>query len=232
MDFYEKLSQYYDVLFPPSLAQIEFLKTWVSAGEMVLDIGAGTGGYAAQIAKEGCFVDALEIGSMVPHLKQKAQEEQFNALELDMRHVEEVKKTYDFIYCIGNTLVHLKDFEELLMVLKAFNKVLAKTGKLAIQIVNYDRIAMQNIRELPVIHRENMILKRHYEIGKKGVLFRTELKVENQSWEAQTMLLLLKKRCIEELLLQAGFSKTTFYGNFEKLPWSEDSIATIAIAYK
>ncbi len=66
MDFYSMLSTYYDDLFPPGAAQRAFLSRHLPRSGRVLDIGAGTGGYAAHMAAGGVPVEALELGSMYP----------------------------------------------------------------------------------------------------------------------------------------------------------------------
>lgn len=102
MDFYAKLSRYYDDLFPSNPKQIAFLKAHMPTHGKILDIGAGTGGYAAALAAEGAVVEALEIGSMVPYLMETAEKEGFTALDMGMEEINDLEaKTYGLVTCIG-----------------------------------------------------------------------------------------------------------------------------------
>ena len=63
-----------------------------------------------------------------------------------MLDIDKLNKKFDLIFCIGNSMVHLNDNEEILRFLRNCKKSLKVGGYLLLQIVNYDRILVKNIR--------------------------------------------------------------------------------------
>lgn len=233
MDFYTMLSRYYDDLFPPNPLQIHFLKEQMPPLGKILDIGAGTGGYAAALAAEGAMVEALEIGPMLPYLMDTAEEKGFTALDMGMEEINDLEaRSYNMILCIGNTLVHLESREQVTAFLQNCRRLLLPGGRLIIQIVNYDRILMNRQTELPVITvpDRHLNLRRHYVLGRESVRFITELSSGAEHWTSETTLLALKRQELEQSFAKAGFRDVAFYGDFQKAPWQVQSPATIAVA--
>ncbi len=233
MDFYETLSRYYDDLFPANPRQIQFLKEQLPPQGKVLDIGAGTGGYAAAMAAEGAMVEALEIGSMVPYLMETAEKQGFTALDMGMEEINDLEaRSYNLITCIGNTLVHLENKKQVTAFLQNCKRLLLPGGRLIIQIVNYDRILKNKQTELPVITvpERHLTLHRQYVLGQETVQFITKLSSGTEQWTSETTLLALKQPDLSQGLSEAGFKDVVFYGDFEKSPWNAQSPATIAVA--
>ncbi len=233
MDFYASLSRYYDVLFPPNPKQINFLAAHCPAQGKVLDIGAGTGGYAAALAAAGADVEALEIGAMVPYLQRTAAQKGFSAREMGMEQIRDLpEKSYNLVYCIGNTLVHLENAAQVTEFLKDCKRLLLPGGQLILQIVNYDRVIAGNQTELPVITVADppLTLIRHYEIGNGSVQFTTRLSCGDEQWLSETRLLALKQAELAQCLHAADFKAVLFQGDFEGAPWNSASPATVVIA--
>lgn len=234
MDFYATLSRYYDDLFPPNPKQVAFLKTHMPVHGKILDIGAGTGGYAAALAAEGAVVEALEIGSMVPYLMETAEKEGFTALDMGMEEINDLEaKTYGLVTCIGNTLVHLESREDVKAFLHNCKRLLLPGGCLILQIVNYDRILRHKQTELPLITvpDKHLTLVRRYVLSPESVQFMTELQCGAERWVSETRLLALKQVDLATSLESAGFKDIVFYGDFEKTPWNSESPATIAVVH-
>ncbi len=235
MDFYTNLSRYYDDLFPPNPKQIRFLTDRKPLRGKALDIGAGTGGYSAALAEKGTAVEALEIGAMYPRLSNTAEKNGFKAMEMGMEEVGTLApEAYGLIFCIGNTLVHLADREQVTAFLRDCRGLLMTGGELVIQIVNYDRVYKTNQTELPVIHvpERQLTLSRSYVMGEGKVTFITRLNTEGQQFASETELLAIKREELEECLGSAGFTEIRFYGDFEGAPWNADSPATIVTGCK
>lgn len=233
MDFYSILSRYYDDLFPPNPRQILFLTRRLPARGKVLDVGAGTGGYAAALAAKGAMVEALEIESMVPYLQKSAHKHGFTAWDMGMEQVQQLEAgSYGLVYCIGNTLVHLENQDQVTSFLRNCRRLLLPGGTLILQIVNYDRIFENNLTELPVIAvpDQQLTLIREYVIGNDTVQFITRLSQGNRQWVSEARLLALKQSELERCLSDAGFKDICFLGNFDGLPWETSSSATIAVA--
>lgn len=235
MDFYEVLSRHYDVLFPPGAKQAAFLSDRLPKQGRVLDIGAGTGGYAAVMAEAGAVVEALEIGAMYPLLAARGEVCGFTAREMPMEGIAALEAAaYGMIVCIGNTLVHLTDLDETERFLKNCWRLMRPGARLILQIVNYDRILADRVLELPVISvpAQGLTLHRHYALGSGTVRFSTALRRGEDLWESETTLLALTQAQMCEALAAAGFETVQFFGDFTGIPWSAESPALIAVADK
>lgn len=233
MDFYMILSRYYDDLFPPNQKQIRFLMEHSPVQGKILDVGAGTGAYAAALAAKGAVVEALEIGSMVPYLMKTAEKKGFTALEMGMEQIHVLKTdSYGLITCIGNTLVHLESTNQVTAFLQKCKQLLLPGGQLIIQIVNYDRIIAKSQTELPVITvpDQQLTLNRSYVIGEESVQFITKLNAGEMQWVSETRLLALRQQDLAQCLKAAGFEAFYFYGDFEGAAWELSSPATVAVA--
>lgn len=245
MSFYDVLSEYYDIIFPLSKNKLNFIKSKGFRKCSILDIACATGSYAIELSKLGYDVYGFDLDEeMINIAFDKAKE--FN-LEIpfmvgNMLNISDLykDKTFDLMYCIGNSLVHLNDDIEILeFLISAYNK-LNENGKLIIQIINYDRIFKYNLKELPTIDRkdENVKFVRNYNYNKLNKLmeFDTEIIINKndniKTFKQSTNLLPLKSNDIRKLLNDAGFKKIEFYGSFNEDEFNIDSYPLVLCAEK
>jgi len=241
MSFYQVLSRFYDDIFPKNPVQIEFLNRFTFNRNKILDIAAGSGNQALELAMAGHQVTAIDLDEvMIKTIKQKASARklQLDAYALDMKNIETLDKSFDMIMCIGNSIVHLDSIDDISLTLKKIYHLLSKNGALIVQTVNYDRILQHNITELPVIHHaeKGITFVRTYEHAQKKIKFHGTLTIDN-SFEQQTF-----QNCVElypltsnELMNAmgiAGFSTVELFGNFKGDSYHNDSPALIAVGYK
>ena len=242
MTFYQILSQYYDELFPSNHAQLNFIKTATNNKVRLLDIAAGAGNQAIELAKSGYTVTAVDLDQkMVDKIEQKRTDHQVNlsALKLDMKNIDYFNDhSFEAAICIGNSIVHLESYAEISKTLKKIWDVLAEEGILIIQTVNYDRILQHNITDLPLIELPNkgITFKRTYDHFVNKIKFNGTLTV-NQSEGIQTFtnsveLYPLTSKDLNESLKSAGFRKVELFGDFKGSEYTPDSPALIGIAYK
>lgn len=236
MSFYESLSEYYDIIFPRGEAQSSFLEESFKKESKLLDLAAGTGVYTFYLNEKGYKIDAIELSStMCNKFKAKLKDPfQLTVFEMDMRLLDEFLVKYDGIYCIGNSIVHLGNLEEIeLMIEKIYNK-LETGGKIVLQIVNYDRIFSKKITELPTIENleSEVVFERKYILKEDSVEFHGTLKTKEEISESTVILFALKKEMLQVAFEKIGFEKIEFFGSFDKKPWSIDSFATIVRATK
>lgn len=243
MDFYESIAQYYHHIFPLNRAQVAFVQQSFTGTQdlELLDIGCGIGELSFELSKYFKNVHAFDLdesmierakhdfGDKVPHLN-------FNVL--DMLEIEKVfsLNTFDAIVCFGNTLVHLDGSQQILDFFKQVKKVLKKEGQLLFQIINYDRIIDQDIKALPTIENDKIKFVRNYNLhhDQKKLDFDTILSLKNTGITIENTIHLypIRSREINQLLLEAGFTKISFFGNFNRVAFTENSIPLIIEAKK
>lgn len=243
MNFYEVLSQHYDVIFPRGEKQSSFIKSYLKNGSNILDIGAGIGGYAEYFAELGHKVMAVDLDeTMVEGMKHKVENGKikFDTMQLDMLDIDEFEdSSFDTIFCIGNTLAHLPDYDLVNQFFEKAYNCLKENGHIIVQIVNYDRVLKEKTAKFPAINREDhgLHFTREYEfITEKEVMFKGKLfvKTENEEtvFEVETELLAIRKDIILDSVKNLGFREVELFGNFEKAPYNIDSPAIILVAKK
>lgn len=236
MTFYEMIGQYYDELFPPSLAQKNFLGRLIKVPSRVLDLGCATGGYASHLAEIGHQVEAIDLDpGMIDQLKKKyAGLKTLTAEVGDIKTLAQRQGDYDLIYCIGNTLVHLAHKGEVSDFVKAAYDQLKPGGRLVIQSVNYDRVLKYQLQSLPTIERPGagLVFERAYQHVASGIQFLGRLHVGDEQYEAETHLLPILKDDLKKAFICAGFSEMGFYGDFEESPFTAESPALVTLTVK
>lgn len=241
MSFYDELSKYYDIVFPPGDAQMKFIKKRLGDGKNILDLAAGTGNYSIALANLGCCVTAVDLDEeMVKYINEKRVKNHLNikGFKLDMKNIDNLNEKFDFIMCIGNSLVHLENLQEIKDVILKLYNLLNEDGIIVIQIVNYDRILKYDIKELPTIDRSEKGVKfiRKYEVKENKVLFNGKLVVNKdnneQVYDNTVELYPLQSDDLVNTLKSVGMNKVDIYGNFNEEEHNIDSFATVVAAYK
>lgn len=233
--FYTEIAKYYDLIFPVGSAQVNLITEL--AGDVpkdILDVACGSGGYSKKLSDMGYHVTAIDLDqTMVRKLKEKTGT--LDARVLNMLQIDEMNKTYDLIFCIGNSIAHLNDSDEIFTFLEKSKKVLKLGGHFVIQIVNYDRILASNIKSLPSIKNAeaNLVFERYYNYlpGENKIDFKTILKVAALSLENNVLLHPIKSTELAKLLEAAGFTNIKTYGNFNKGEYDPmDSFSLVIVA--
>lgn len=243
MTFYEILSEYYDEIFIEDINTINFLKESIEGKTNILDIACGTGTYAISLSNLGYNVIGIDIDkSMIKKAKEKNNKKNATFVEGDMLNLPEIikHKKYDLIYCIGNSIVHLNDAEEINNVIANFNKLLKENGTIVLQIINYDRIINKNIDSLPTIKREKTGIEfiRKYKYNKenskiifKGTIVKHNLE-NDKIYNNEVLLTPILSEQLISILKNNYFSDIQLYGDFNKSTYNEDSYALVVRAKK
>ena len=233
MSFYSELSRVYDVVFPLQPMTLDFIEKDLSKGDKILDLACGRGAYSIALSKKGYDLYALDLDSeMIKGLKEKSKEGDLDikAFEGNMTEIENlIHEKFHRIFCIGNSLVHLKNTLEILDFLRKLHSILEDKGDLIIQIVNYDRILDKKINTLPTLKgsistEENVIFHRNYSfIDDNTVSFDTELIInkgdKSESYKNSIPLLAIRSTNLIKLLKDSGFSNINCYGGFNNTPF-------------
>src|SRR5690554_5475356 len=157
--FYSEIAKYYDDIFPIGNNQIQLISK--SAGlppKDILDVACGSGGYSIRLSDMGYTVSAIDLDeNMIRNLNNK--DKNINAQVLNMLNIHELSGDFDLIFCIGNSLVHLEQLQEIGQFLTSCKKKLRKGGKLILQLINFERILEKEIKSLPTITNDEKHLR-------------------------------------------------------------------------
>lgn len=229
--FYNEISKYYNEIFPVGDYQIQFLKESIKSDRVnILDIACGNGGYSKVFANLNHNVTAIDLNESMINLVKKNYKD-IDARVLNMLDIDKIDKKFDLIYCIGNSLVHLENDEEILEFLIKSSNLLNDNGKLVLQIINYNRILDKDIKKLPIIEGDNLKFYRFYENieDKNKISFNTRLEVNNNIYENSEMLYPIRSENLIKLLEKAGFSDIKIFGSFKKEEYEKDNSYALVI---
>jgi glycine/sarcosine N-methyltransferase len=242
MAFYEEISKHYDKIFPASQEALNFYTRLFNEYRVrsVLDAACGSGEYLRVFSQWGLRSVGIDlVPGMVAAANRKSQESgsSFQAIEGSMQQLsQKVRESFDAVICMGNSLVHLPSLEDMEESLSEFHRVTNPKGLVLVQIVNYDRILDQNVKELPTITNPDaelrFVRKYEYDASKKLIHFNTHLTVGEEEYKNSIPLFPLRKDDLIKLMEKAGYRHMNFYGNFKGEPWTPDSFATIVVGLK
>lgn len=237
MKFYKELSKVYDVVFPKNEQTLKFLCKYLKGNSTVLDLACGTGTYATPLALKGHRVDGIDLGEEMIEMAERKGGLYANFVIGDMTEIkEEFKgKKYNLAYCIGNSIVHLKNKDKIQSFIKDIYDVLNEEGTFIVQIVNYDRIIKHDVKSLPTIEDKSKGVRfiRNYNFKEQEgkVEFQTELIINKDGKEEvfknSVDLIALTKNELQSMFEKAGFSDIKVYGSFSEEDYSDESFSLV-----
>ena len=242
MEFYEALTEHYDILFPASGATLDFLDEPLPRQARVLDVACGTGNYALALAERGHAVVGVDVESaMIAKARKKTGGTTAVFHVGDMRCLTDlVSPGFDEVFCIGNSLAHLDSEASVSGVLEDMHDLLLPGGTLVIQVVNFDPLVEKDQASLPPIVRADHAITflRHYarseETGR--IAFTAELRIETgappKRLRNTVELLPILSSTLTRLVAGAGFTSIDTYGDFTVPPHGPNTPATIVRARK
>lgn len=240
MKFYEMLVNHYDDIFPVKEDALKFLLRDLEEGDRILDAACGTGGYALALAEAGMNIVGVDLDEQMVALAMEKRDRlglDMDFIVSDMRNLDLIS-TGDLrrIYCIGNSLVHLKTLDDVRSFLKTAYALLKPGGDMVIQIINYDRILDHGIEGLPTVAvpDKDIVFERIYGYDESShtIEFRSILRVAGETKEASLHLLPLREKELLRALKEAGFTRTDIQGGFGGEPFNEASMPLVVKAVK
>ena len=234
MNFYNLLSAYYSLIFPLPQTTKQFLQKQLPNQRLrALDIGCGIGDTGNFLSESFQYVQGIDVSeSMVEMAKhRKIINSDYDVVDMRDLGLFAQPQTYDFVTCMGNTLVHVPQ-DEVLKVLVNVREILRLGGRFVIQILNYDLILDQKITELPLINHPEVEFKRSYpleNLSEHSVMFVSDItdKKTKQKYTSSTTLFPIRKEKLLQLLEEAGLEVDGVYGSFDMQPNQIQSIALI-----
>ncbi|MBN1409007.1 MAG: methyltransferase domain-containing protein [Calditrichaceae bacterium] len=228
-DFYNKTASFYDVMTRFDKRQNrerEWIRQWRDKYHFnsALDAGCGTGSTALALAAEGIRTMGIDISEK---MIAKAGN---NARKLDIENVEfrtvsfenagnKIKQTFDAIFCLGNSLVHIRPGTALDKTIRSFAKLLNPNGILVIQLLNYAKILYTRERIIDIYRDGDEEFIRFYDFGGEVLNFnilRIDWRTEKASHELQTTRHYPHQRTeLEKSLVKYGIEIEKVYGNIK-----------------
>lgn len=240
MGFYEQISKYYDRIFPAEAAQLAFIRE--AAGppsKRLLDVACGTGEYSVALAESGYSLVSVDLDEKMAGLaaeKAAGRKLDMKVMGCDMLKIaEKVPGSFQCIFCIGNSLVHLGSMGEIREALLQMRSKLSAGGRLVLQIINFDRILKYGISRLPEITAGDIGLTflRNYRMDASTgkIRFDTVLAIEDgersEKYENSIELLPVTGAELIGEIRKAGFGRVEAFGDFNRGPYEEDSFLLV-----
>ncbi|MEI6667158.1 MAG: class I SAM-dependent methyltransferase [Acidobacteriota bacterium] len=143
------------IAWPPRLArEWTFLEQVFGAASprRLLDLGCGTGEHARFLAGKGYEVVGVDASdTMLERAVEGGVPAGVTFLRGDVAQVDSVVSgLFGGAICLGNTLVHITEYDTLLQLLRGVRRVLVSGAPLLIQVLNYERLVATGQRYLPM----------------------------------------------------------------------------------
>ncbi|EKD28136.1 MAG: methyltransferase type 12 [uncultured bacterium] len=246
MSALKKMASYYSILFPGDAAKNSFIENNIPKDleGIVIDLACRTGQQLEYLSDKKYDVIGLDLEiEMLNDFKKRRKDFSKKIFCGDMRDADiclkEFKNQARLVYCVGNSLVQLTNFEDIHRTLIAIKNLLKADGNILIQTVNFDRVISGDYEFLPNIDKKlpgggSIYFERRYSVSSKQgfVNFETCLVTPDGTESNKKELLALQKGDLKQLLTEVGFKDLKFYGDFNGSDWDEENTGTIVTARK
>jgi SAM-dependent methyltransferase len=219
-----------------------FFEQVFAAGQArrVLDLGCGTGWHAAHFASLGFQVVGVDPS---PALLAVARSQHAGATGVSFVEGgfgalrERTGGGFDAVYCIGNTLPHVRDQADLESAIADIAGVLRPGGSLVVQQLNYDAILAQGRRFLPIGTRElggeEYIFFRFYDFAADNLMFNVAVFQRGPAgWDYtvdSTQLLALGAAELTAVLARSGFIDIRTLGSYAGEPFDPERSGDLVV---
>ncbi len=224
----------YDYLFPLNQETLEFLTLNLPLGK-ILDVGCATGTYLLELEQLGFLTKGIDSNKqMVEEAKRKAKIKKQKCMfqTEDMLYLR-YKNEFDGLICIGNTLVHAVNLDEAKRIIDNLYQALSPSGRLVLQIINYDRITNNKIETLPIIQYPNVEFERIYEYSGEKIRFLSKIKVFESQFNHSVLLMPIKYDTLKQMLADVGFMDIVSHDGFTNIPFDiEQSLQLVFTCHK
>lgn len=171
-NFYDPLSKGYDRMMDAERRvqrATEFLQTLRQRDsfDSVIDAGCGSGHFAIAAARLGCGTLGIDLSEgMLDIARRTAQR---NGVDIEWRQgslaqVDQLTSApADLVLCMGNTLPHVLDPDELAASCRAFFNALKPGGRAVVHLLNYDRLLATRERIVDIDRAGDLEFIRFYD---------------------------------------------------------------------
>lgn len=214
-----------------------------SPQEKVLDCACATGQHLVELAKLGFQVTGSDLNADM--LKQALELARSNQLEIDLYQTDFLELTqtindkFGLVICIGNSLPHLTNLQDIKQSISNMYDLLKPNGKLVIQNRNYDKLLIDKYQLMPLTkwqdNQENKLFIRINELNSEQKVSFTILTLtedENNSWRMEaerTELYPIQQIEIDGILRDVGFIEVNSYGDYQSNPFEPKTSSDLII---
>lgn len=240
MESIKNLVEYYDELYPVTLAQQTFYETLVqkfSPPAKFLGIGCGTGVLCHRLAKDAVDVTGLETQRELldsANLKYRSQLMAMRFFQMSTLEMTRFlgKKFYNVISCLNNRVTFIHDKTLMRKFFFDCKELLADGGKLALQLFNFEKFKGAPKCQLPElcsprVRYQSSLIRLSDGICKLSSCLEKNGKLIPVYDEARVYP--LTKTEIEEFSKEAGFKSAQFFSGFDGLSYEPDSDYLLAV---
>lgn len=230
--FYTRFSDVYDEIFPLKNDKLNFLTEFIQDKESVLDIGTATGSFLQLAQEHQLNAQGFDLDARMVSL---AQEKNLNVWQMDMNDLNTITDNFDLITCLGNTLAHLDNLEDLDKFMKENYRILNNQGELLIQVVNFNKTLKDDVHKLPTLYNDSktISLEREYKKNDYKLHFNNVLTIAKSQYNSTVDLYPFTSHQIRKAALKHNFKILSEYGDYSKEVYdSNDSQRYIVILKK
>ncbi|MEO8167966.1 MAG: class I SAM-dependent methyltransferase, partial [bacterium] len=205
-----------------------------------VDAGCGTGFHSLLLAQLGVDVTATDVspimlGNVSRHSNQRNLNVKTVASDFQtLAHT--LGKSYDAVFCLGNSLAHLLHNDDIHAALTNFSALVRPKGTLFLQILNYDRILEAQTRVQNVKEVGDTTYIRFYDFEKDLLRFNILKLVKKNGGIVHTLnsipLRPFRQTELSALLAQSGFDDVSFFGGISLEPFDPKSSKDLMIVAK
>jgi SAM-dependent methyltransferase len=210
-----------------------------NAGRRVLVPACGTGGHVVALAERGFSVLGFDADEDTVAFAQRRINHGANAIKagggeakvslLKMEQAGELGPTHDAAFCLGNALPGISGEGQLLAALKGIAGALRVGGILLTQNLNYDLRWQEKAHWFPLLSgetaKEEVLLVKFADYEPEIINFHAMFLVREKAggkWQSHlrsSRQMPLFRDLLAQLLIQAGFGKLQFWGDYAKSPF-------------
>lgn len=199
--------------------------------QSILDLACGPGRHAAMFASWGLVSWGADTSPVMLRMARSyAREQRVKARFVRASYGslrKAIKRRFDAVINIGNSLVQVRDQAELEALMKEVRSLLNPGGFLLSQTRNYDGGREDEIEALPVTEkgepgRETLFLRLHQRQGERIRFYLVKLSREGSSWRTcprMTWFHRITRKGLARALNRAGFRRAQWFGGYDRAPF-------------
>ncbi len=209
-------AEQYAKIFPPSGAQIGFVREALGACGSLIDLGCGSGALCHGLRREGHDCLGIDLdAAMIEVARRGGSASNFEVMSI--ANVGGLSRLFDLAICFGNVISHL-EWADLQKAIAGVHRIVRPGGTWICQMVNWDQWLAKGQYDFPVIERDGGDLRLHrtYAGDAREVEFTLRLEKGGEEIHRGTSTLypLPVQRHIE-ISEQAGFTLTAMLSNWD-----------------